>query len=532
MAQTDRVPGGQTANITMNAAGLPLIVSGNTVKPFGQPLTVKELPSAPLSALQGKQAKIIKEELVPFPQNLGLRKFAANLGAEKPITPIIKRISVNFTNATSIMGANTSALSNGSNQMTSQGVGFNGLSMQQGGGFTPPDIQVAVGGTKDKTMIFEMVNLAGAIWDKNHNPIKTSFPLSQFFQTSTDSLSDPQIVFDTQIGHWFSAIMDISTGSIIVGVSDSNDPTGVWHFYSFYNKGQATITDQPIIATSGDYFMISVNDFDAGSKQYKGAEYIVANKTEMIMNVPTLSTYNPAPDTNVFSVHPVQSIDPTNPSGYMVTVNNAGTDHITLYTINGPCGTSTGCNLAPSVKQTSIPLIFPSSIPPSANQPGNPTSLDTGDGRLLTAATSAGKLWLGFNDNCKSSSGEGNIACIRLDQIDLFPIGGGGPKLAQDFDVAANDDSDVFYPALSMDGTGTMRFIFGISSMTQNPSLMASDESLSTAFLAKAGNAPDLTTRYGDYFGAGLAPDGSTIWTAGEYNVASGWRTWVQAIEP
>ena len=59
--------------------------------------------------------------------------------------------------------------------MTAQGVGFNGLSMQQGGGFTPPDIQVAAGGTKNQTLIFEMVNLAGAIWDKDHNPIKDSF---------------------------------------------------------------------------------------------------------------------------------------------------------------------------------------------------------------------------------------------------------------------------------------------------------------------------------------------------------------------
>jgi hypothetical protein len=483
--------------------------------------------------LQGsKQAKIIKKELVPFPRNLDLRKTAANVGAAKTVTPVIKRIPVNVTNATLPMGANISGASERSGTMTAQGIGFDGLTMQQGGGWTPPDIQVAAGGTKNRTLVFEMVNLAGAIWDKDHNPVKRAFPLSQFFQTGTDSLSDPQIVFDTQSGHWFAAIMDISKGSIIVGVSNSDDATGVWHFYSLYNKGQAIVTDQPIIATSRNYFMISVNDFDAGSSQYQGAEYVIANKTEMIMNAQSLSVYNPAPDTNAFSIHPVRSVDPTNPSGYMVSVNTGGTDHITLYTIKGPCGMSTGCNLAPFVTQTSIPLTFPSSTPPSANQPGNPTTLDTGDGRMLTAATSAGKIWLGFNDNCPSSSGSGNIACIRLDQIDLFPSGGGGPRLAQDFYVAATDISNVFSPALSIDGKGTMLFIFGLSSTTQNPSLLASDESLSTAFLAKAGSAPDLSTRYGDYFGAGLAPDGSTIWTAGEYNVAAGWRTWVQAITP
>jgi hypothetical protein len=525
MAQTES--GGSTAKPTLNSAGLPLNTNGTAVvKPFGTARTVKELPAAPMAAL-GAKAKLTKQqELVPFPKNLELRKSVANFG-KFAVKPVIKRIPVNLTT-----GANTSAASNSSSPMTAQGVGFDGLTMQQGGGWTPPDVQAAAGGTTKRTLVFEMVNLAGAIWDKDHNPVKTAFPLSQFFQTGSDSLSDPQIVFDTQSGHWFAAIMDITKGSIIVGVSNSDDAMGVWHFYSLYNKGQATITDQPIIATSRNYFMVSVNDFDAGSSQYQGAEYVIANKTEMIMNVPSLSVYNPAPDTNVFSVHPVQSVDPTNPSGYMVSVNDGGTDHITLYIINGPCGMATGCNLAQFVTQTSIPLTFPSSTPPSANQPGNPTSLNTGDGRLLTAASSAGKIWLGFNDNCPASSGSGNIACIRLDQIDLISSGGGGPILTQDFNVAATDNSDLFYPALSIDSTGVMRFILGISSTSQNPSLLGTDETLSTAFLAKAGSAPDLTGRYGDYFGAGLGPDGSTIWTAGEYGGPNGWRTWIQAITP
>ena len=51
MAQTEPMTSGQTAKPTLNSAGLPLIIAGNTVKPFGKPITVKsyQLPHNQLS---------------------------------------------------------------------------------------------------------------------------------------------------------------------------------------------------------------------------------------------------------------------------------------------------------------------------------------------------------------------------------------------------------------------------------------------------------------------------------------------------
>jgi hypothetical protein len=537
MAQTSQSAANQSAALAeglsnVNSLGLP-VNKTMTIQPFGKTMAVKNLPVIPKSkslALTGTKLKITKPELSPFPRTQEAVKTLANKGVTKMVNANIKRIS-----PAQIKAANTSA--NGSRPaMAINQTLPAGLNYRDGGGFTPPDIQTAAGGTHMRTQIFEMVNLAGKIWPKNMpSQAIGPFALSSFFQTGGDSLSDPQIVFDKQSGHWFSSIIDIDKGSVIVGVSNSDDASGNWHFYSLFNRGANRIPDQPIIATSQKYFMASVNDF-VGTNFYQGAEYVIANKTEMVMNAGTLSQFDSGPDPTAFSVHPVQSLD-SNPSAYMVSVGPAPsptptpTDHITLYTINGPCGPSE-CNL--QVQQTNIPLTFPATTPPSANQPGHPTSLDTGDGRLLTSASSSGKIWLGFEDNCPSPSGSGNTACI-----DLLPPSGGTPVLAQDFDVATTDDSDIYYPALSIDGTGTMHFVFGISSTSQFPSVLLADESLSTVLVAATGTFPQTDSggipfRYGDYFGASIDPDGSTIWTAGEYvdSQIRGWTTQITSITP
>src|SRR6059036_2018731 len=65
--------------------------------------------------------------------------------------------------------------------------------------------------------------------------------------------------FDTASGRWFASIADVTTGSVLLEVSASDDPTGSWNAYRV-----ATITgcaDQPLLGFSDLVVIVSANDF-------------------------------------------------------------------------------------------------------------------------------------------------------------------------------------------------------------------------------------------------------------------------------
>jgi len=99
----------------------------------------------------------------------------------------------------------------------------------------------------------------------------------------------------------------------------------------------------------------------------------------------------------------------------------------------------------------------------------------------------------------------------------------------QDFDYGSNGIY-FFYPAMRVDGFGNLDMIYGLSSSSIDPSIAVAGQattdpsgSIGVAQTLKAGSVQDTSTRYGDYFGAGLDPsDLSVIWVAGEYHSSTG----------
>src|SRR5919112_1462867 len=125
----------------------------------------------------------------------------------------------------------------------------------------PPDVQVAAG-TK---YVVEMVNLDGAIYTKNGTLVK-SFGLEYLFNTIVKgsqevhvSITDPVLLFDNTSQRWFASISDITSHSIRVAVSKTDDPTGIWRIYNFPFEFQSNnCSDQPFIGLSEDKFIVTV----------------------------------------------------------------------------------------------------------------------------------------------------------------------------------------------------------------------------------------------------------------------------------
>jgi hypothetical protein len=404
-------------------------------------------------------------------------------------------------------GATTATLSTDSPLVVSQITGFKGLDYRESGGYYPPDATLGVG----PNHVIEMVNLQGAMWTKQGDPINT-FALDQFFVTGADRTADPRVFYDPGSNRWLAALMDISTNSIHVAVSASEDPTGDWFVYDF---PFSNCPDQPSIGVSQDKFVVSVNTFaNLCTGGFTGAQFTVADKGDMLNGtMPRFVQSNP--DTLMFSLHVAETQDPPSATDIeMVSVDNGGAGFATIITLDGQ---------VPNVSASDdFITIQPTNVPPKAIQPDTIRRLETNDARVLDAEEYREKLWFSFNDACIPDGDTQVRSCLRLIEVDTNRTA--PDAVLNDFNVAVTD-SYLFFPALSVDNDGNLYVVFGTSSSTIYPSLLVSHRlandspnSVQQPVVLQPGRGADFSGRYGDYFAVALDPNNPNVfWVAGQY---------------
>jgi hypothetical protein len=410
-------------------------------------------------------------------------------------------------------------------------VSFEGLHFGTNGAYTnrltPPDVQVAVG----PNHVVEMVNVLGRISTKQGVEVQT-FTLATFFGVpSTDFISDPKVHFESASGRWFASITDVTTGSVLLGVSATDDPTGSWHASSV-----STITgcaDQPLLGFSDLVVIVSANDFSSctsGNPSYLGVQYWVLNKTDLLSGA-TPRTMSFGPDPTLFSVHPVQSLRSTD-TQFMVSTGSGPTSTLTLFSV---AGVPPGLVL---VSQQNLG-IQSTAVPPSAAQLGSRSTLDTADNRVQDATWADNRLWLSLDDGCIPAGDNRVRSCVRLIEVDTA-----NATIAQDFDVGISGKY-LFYPALRTDADSNLVVVFGASSSTDYPEMRVATRSghdppntIGAPQVIRAGEGPEASgcpnnsvCRYGDYFGASQDPsEPGIVWVAGEYGTTTGWATFIAAM--
>jgi hypothetical protein len=416
-------------------------------------------------------------------------------------------------NASTQAAAGTSRLASTSSSSVSIVSGFDGLNQIQSCTCVPPDVQVAAG----PSHVVEMVNLEGEVFTKQGVSNKT-FTLSSFFLSGSDSISDPKILFDLSSNRWFASLVDISVRSVVVAVSSTSDPTGTWTIYRL--SAGTFLPDQPIIGVSDDKFVASANDFRS-SGIFAGAKYWVLNKAQMLAGS-SVSLFSSSVNSGFFSIHPVQSLSSTTIQymvGNVVSGGALSTTTMELFSVTGVPGVSTVTTTISALAVSSL------TIPPAGVQPGTTSTIDTSDIRVQDAQWSKGILWYGLDDACTPTGDTQVRSCVRLTQLDttISPV-----AVKQDFDYGVSGQY-FFYPALREDDLGDLDLLYGYSSSTLFPSLAVTGQaakdpstSLGMPRTLKSGLDVDTSTRYGDYFGAGLDPvDSSVVWAAGEYHSSS-----------
>src|SRR5437867_3119870 len=394
---------------------------------------------------------------------------------------------------------------------------FEGLHFGTNGPYTnrltPPDVQVAAG----QSHVIEMVNVLGRVSTKQGVEVQT-FPLSTFFGVpSTDFISDPKVHFDTASGRWFASIADVTTGSVLLEVSATDDPTGSWNSYRV-----STITgcaDQPLLGFSDLVVIVSANDFSSctsGNPSYLGVQYWVLNKTDLLSGA-VARTMSFGPDPTLFSVHPVQSLLSTD-TEFMVSTGSGPTSSLTLFSVTGvPPGLVLVTPQNLGIRSTTVS--------PSAPQLGSRSTLDTADNRAQDAMWADERLWLSLADGCIPAGDNRVRSCVRLIEVDTA-----NATIVQDFDVGISGKY-LFYPALRTDAAGNLVVVFGYSSATEYPETRVATRSvhdppntIGAPQVIRAGEGPEASgcpnnsvCRYGDYFGASQDPtDPGIVGVAGK----------------
>ncbi len=205
----------------------------------------------------------------------------------------------------------------------------------------PPDVAGGVGPTK----VMESFNNNYRIRDKATGITQSTMGTATFwsavaFGTERNHLTDPRTTYDPYNNRWIVAMQTtLTNGSILVGVSQTSDPSGSWFLYKFNgfpNPPGATsyLIDFPILGFNKNWVTVTIN-------QYNGSTSAFANGIALVLNYPLLRTgtgtgtlFQFANQTH-FCTSPAVTYSATEDTLFAVTHLSSGGATYTVETISG-----------------------------------------------------------------------------------------------------------------------------------------------------------------------------------------------------
>ncbi|MBU1009859.1 MAG: T9SS type A sorting domain-containing protein [Bacteroidetes bacterium] len=208
------------------------------------------------------------------------------------------------------------------------------LGLYDSGNSIPPDVNGAPG--PDHLMV--TLNTEVRIQDRVGNALST-MSLGMFWNDLPGgSTFDPKILYDAHENRWIfvtCSSSEVGSSRLYLGVTESSDPTGVWHLYSF-------ITD-PQSITWFDYPSMGFNDkwIAVGGNMFGGDFYStmwVFDKHAMYDGVASVP-YTRFATNQGFTLVPAITFDQTEENMYIVSSansNQGGNGYISLFKVTGP----------------------------------------------------------------------------------------------------------------------------------------------------------------------------------------------------
>jgi len=409
---------------------------------------------------------------------------------------------------------------------------YNGLPV--GGGGTPNDNNMAV---SNEGFVVSVINSTVSMFDKDGTYIGLK-SLRAFVDGQLTGLNrtyDPKINFDPVNEKFILVFLQGSLSAdtrIVVGFSETQDPTGNWNFYALNGnpfKGK-TWSDYPIIGMNKDDFFVTVNILRDRESWQEGFQESVIwqvdkksgfdGEDSLYQNLVHNIKYD---GKSVWSICAVQSV-PELEKGTMnflsVRPGDLQNDTLFIHSVNG-IQREGNPSYALKVKTTELKY----GVPPTAYQPEVGYRLQTNDTRVLSALKVADEIQYVQTTNIPGH----DASAIFHGIVDL-----NSGEVKNNYILS--DSFDYAYPSITYAGTddrpyasvitfshssewhfpGTSAILHnktkGRESIFSNPVRIKNGEGLINSFIE------DSLERWGDYTGIQMKyNEPGVVWMSGSY---------------
>ena len=440
--------------------------------------------------------------------------------------------------------------------------GFQAISLQDqftafGTGSIPPDTMGAVG----LNHFVEIINSSVAIFTRAGVRL-THVSLTSFFTVVVGGTTfprngsfDPRVLYDRRTGRWFATAMERGATSgrdndIILAVSRTSDPTGIWDKYVIPVGDPASgtttfFTDYSTLGTDSNGVYFGMRMFASNNTSF--AKIVVTPRAPLLAGAPALGAVTQFSGiTDMFSSpQPAHNFDPilTTTPQFFVSSSAFVFANLVYRTV-----TWTGGVPALSAISTLVTPGF--AAPINAPASGSAVPINVGDGRAQMAVTRAGRLWTCRNVGVNATGGAASANRTGCEWFELQLSGATAVVRQQGrvFDSAASGPRFYYYPSINVNGQGDAAMAFSgsratefVGAFTCGRLAAAPINTMGAVALIKGGEASYQRTdsfgrnRWGDYSYTSVDPcDDQTIWTIQEYAESPAgsniWGTWVNRL--
>lgn len=259
------------------------------------------------------------------------------------------------------------------------------------GSSIPNDNDMAV---SNDGKVLSVINTNIIVYDAVRDTQLLSKSLSGFAMplALTGSKYDPKVCYDPGADRFIMVYLNgytWQTSRIIVGFSQTNDPSGAWNLYALNGNplADSTWSDYPVIGISNEDLFIGMNTFTNGSSNNSGFTQSCFWQIDKdagydgSIPLPTRYYYDILTGTRpIFNITPIKGgKEPYGPHFYLLSNRNTAAENDSIFVlkvtgeVNDPSTTLEVTTVISSVKYI---------LPPTARQPGSQT-FDTNDSRIL-----------------------------------------------------------------------------------------------------------------------------------------------------
>jgi len=408
-------------------------------------------------------------------------------------------------------------------------------------GWIPPDTQGAAG----PNHLMVAVNGNVRIQTKTGTTLMSQTLVNFFAAVANGSgfVFDPRVEYDPYGNRWIliaGADVDSANSAILVGTSQTSDPTGNWNLKRIDADPQdLSSADYPMLGFSKNWIVVSANMFSLpGRSTPFYSRFFVLNKTNFYAGGGSYTQIS-APNNVSGSIMPAKTQDANLTTMYLLqnwNGNFGGNGFLRLYTITGAVGSETLNNVSTGIFfSTPNPWDF---APPTANfapQLGTSNKINVGDARMHNVVYRNGSLW-----------------CVH----NVFLPAGGAPTRSSVQWWQINPTSNSVQQRARIDSTSGLFYAFPSIAVNQNNDVMIGYSRFSSSQFAGADYAYRAGTdaantlrddtvlkagaatysaldevgrnRWGDYSATTVDPTNDIdFWTLQEYVASTDtWATW------